>query len=122
MLVSLLPLDNQVFIINDLVYYVLTHWALKVIGLDKRVATEVIVLKNSALRMLEVRQFDDEALFRDPCLTFQLDNVLCESCTLSRNLDLCRDVTEVGIHCLTVFPRRTSLSINCENSLWSTNH
>lgn len=41
----------------------------------------VYSLKKNLLMMLKVREFSDAARFRDPCLTFELEDVVCTYCT-----------------------------------------
>jgi DNA polymerase epsilon subunit 1 len=48
-------------------------------------------MRKNLLRLVHVREFSEEALFRDPCLSFTLPNVICAYCNDCRDLDLCRD-------------------------------
>ncbi|KAL2635827.1 hypothetical protein R1flu_007306 [Riccia fluitans] len=59
--------------------------------LDQRVQHEILVLRKNLLKLVRVREFSSEAVFRDPCLSFTLPNVICSYCNDCRDLDLCRD-------------------------------
>ncbi|BBN04847.1 DNA polymerase epsilon subunit 1 [Marchantia polymorpha subsp. ruderalis] len=59
--------------------------------LDQRVQHEVLVLRKNLLKLARVREFSQEATFRDPCLSFILPNVICSYCNDCRDMDLCRD-------------------------------
>ncbi|CAI7838422.1 unnamed protein product, partial [Closterium sp. NIES-53] len=52
---------------------------------------ECRVLRRQLLRVLRVREFAPEAIFRDPCRSFVLPGVICSYCNDCRDLDLCRD-------------------------------
>lgn len=54
-------------------------------------ATQVETLRKQALAEVGVRQFSAEGLYRDPCVSFVLPDVICTFCNLCRDLDLCRD-------------------------------
>lgn len=62
-----------------------------VLGLDAATGAEIQGLKRSLLMMLKVREFSQEARFKDPCLTFELSDVVCAFCHTVRAFDLCRD-------------------------------
>lgn len=62
-----------------------------VMALDHAVETEVANLKANLLRLIGVRPFSDQATFRDPCLSFVLQDFICTYCNMCRDLDLCRD-------------------------------
>lgn len=49
------------------------------------------LMRRNLLRLVHVREFSTEAVFRDPCLSFTLPNVICTYCNDCRDLDLCRD-------------------------------
>lgn len=61
------------------------------LALDGHAQTDVQSVKRNLLTMIKVREFSDEAKFRDPCLTFELSDVFCNYCNAVRTLDLCRD-------------------------------
>jgi DNA polymerase epsilon subunit 1 len=48
-------------------------------------------LRKSLLQFLQVREFSDTAIFRDPCRSIILPDVMCNYCNKRQDLDLCRD-------------------------------
>jgi DNA polymerase epsilon subunit 1 len=65
---------------------------MQVLSLDKNITLEARLLRKELLAMFEVREFSAEASFRNPSESLRIEGVSCENCTLSRDLDLCRDV------------------------------
>jgi DNA polymerase epsilon subunit 1 len=63
----------------------------KVLSLDSSTRHQVSKLRRDLLRLIGVREFSPEANFQDPCRSFVLPEVICESCNNCRDLDLCRD-------------------------------
>ncbi len=51
----------------------------------------VDVLKSQLLRLLGVRDFSPESVWRDPSLEFVLRDVMCDYCKRCEDLDLCRN-------------------------------
>ena len=49
------------------------------------------VHRRDLLKLIGVREFAEEAVFRDPCCSFVLAEVICEACNNCRDIDLCRD-------------------------------
>ncbi|KNC54094.1 DNA polymerase [Thecamonas trahens ATCC 50062] len=80
---SHLPLDSPGL---EFVKYVT-----QVFYLDKALESQVDKLKRSLLRILGVPEFASSAEFRNPCLTYILQNVICSYCNASRSVDLARD-------------------------------
>ena len=79
-------------------YLVLTNPVLEfvkftcaVIGLATDYQVEINLLKRNLLDLAGVREFANEAIFRNPCETLKLSNVACKSCDALRDFDLCRD-------------------------------
>jgi len=62
-----------------------------VLSLDAQVENEVYVLKKNLLSLVAVNEFSEEAIFRNPCLSFRLNEVFCDYCSLCSDVDLCRD-------------------------------
>lgn len=62
-----------------------------VLGLAKELSVEVQVLKRNLLDLVGVREFADQAIFKNPCDILKLPSVICTQCQSSRDLDLCRD-------------------------------
>lgn len=48
-------------------------------------------VKRNCLRLIHISDFDQEANFDDPHKTIILKNIICELCSNTRDLDLCRD-------------------------------
>lgn len=63
----------------------------QILSLDKNIALEARMLRRDLLAMFDVREFSQEAAFRNPSQSLWLEGVSCDACTLSRDLDLCRD-------------------------------
>ncbi len=47
--------------------------------------------RHDLLKLIGVREFSEEAVFQDPCCSYILPGVICESCNGCRDIDLCRD-------------------------------
>ncbi|KAJ2957645.1 hypothetical protein NQZ79_g6638 [Umbelopsis isabellina] len=81
---SHLPLDNAGL---ELVKSVCA-----VLALDKRIESEVRVMKRNALNLIgSVPEFSDKAQFKNPCEYFKLCQVICSYCNYTTDLDFCRD-------------------------------
>jgi DNA polymerase epsilon subunit 1 len=63
----------------------------KVLSLDISTQYSISKLRRDLLKLIGVKEFSDEAIFQDPCLSFVLPEVICEMCNNCRDLDLCRD-------------------------------
>eukprot|EP01133_Synstelium_polycarpum_P000195 gene195-234_t len=72
-----------------------------VLGLDKTLTAKVMRLRKNLMRMVDVREFSEEAKFVDPCLSFVLPDVICPYCYSCRDIDLLRDATATNNHKLT---------------------
>ncbi|ORX45441.1 putative DNA polymerase epsilon catalytic subunit A [Piromyces finnis] len=62
-----------------------------VLSLDKTVEYSVRVLKRNLLELIHIREFSEEAQFKNPCTSFKLGQVICEYCNYCRDIDLCRE-------------------------------
>ncbi|KAI9356996.1 hypothetical protein DFJ73DRAFT_213314 [Zopfochytrium polystomum] len=62
-----------------------------VLGLDSSVEREVRILRKDLLTLIGVKEFSDQAIFRNPCEPFRLSQIICDYCNLTRELDLTRD-------------------------------
>lgn len=62
-----------------------------VFELSKSRDLEMRLLKKELLEVLEVKEFSEEARFRDPSASLITPAVLCEYCHHIRDLDFCRD-------------------------------
>ncbi|KAJ4448291.1 hypothetical protein ANN_10305 [Periplaneta americana] len=63
----------------------------KVLSLDSSVEEEVTKVRRNMLRLIRVGDFSDEAIWRDPCVSFVLPEVICKACNHCRDIDLCKD-------------------------------
>eukprot|EP00116_Pleurobrachia_bachei_P005540 sb/3465802/ len=87
----------------------------KVLSLDPTIAGQVHKLKRDLLKLVSVGEFSEAAIFKDPCLSFVLPEVICSKCSSCRDLDLCRDpYLDQGpppcwlcAHCQTPYDRST---------------
>jgi DNA polymerase epsilon subunit 1 len=69
----------------------------EVFALAKEMQTEVQILKRNLLDLCGVREFSEEAAFRNPCDALVLPMVICDHCYECRNVDLCRDPDRLPI-------------------------
>ncbi|PNF35844.1 hypothetical protein B7P43_G09409 [Cryptotermes secundus] len=63
----------------------------KVLSLDSSVQDEVTKVRRNMLRLINVGDFSDEAVWHDPCVSFVLPEVICKACNHCRDIDLCKD-------------------------------
>lgn len=64
---------------------------MQVLSLDKNISLEARLLRKELLAMFEIREFSKEAAFANPSETLKFQQVICDQCTMARDLDLCRD-------------------------------
>jgi DNA polymerase epsilon subunit 1 len=64
---------------------------MQVLSLDKNITMEARLLRKELLSLFEIREFSNEARFENPSESLKLTQVICENCTMSRDLDFCRD-------------------------------
>lgn len=64
---------------------------MQVLSLDKSIMFESRLLRKELLAMFDIREFSAEAKFVNPSESLRLDHLICDACTLTRDLDLCRD-------------------------------
>jgi DNA polymerase epsilon subunit 1 len=64
---------------------------MQVLSLDKNITMEARLLRKDLLSLFEIREFSNEARFENPSESLKLTQVICENCTMSRDLDFCRD-------------------------------
>ncbi|KAG6837398.1 hypothetical protein H0H93_010016 [Arthromyces matolae] len=62
-----------------------------VFALGREHQVEVGLLKRNLLDLVGVREFANEAIFRNPCEPLKLPNVPCRHCDALRDFDFCRD-------------------------------
>ncbi|KAI9750889.1 MAG: DNA polymerase epsilon catalytic subunit [Chaenotheca gracillima] len=64
---------------------------MQVFSLDKNLGLEARLIRKDLLALFEIREFSYEAQFANPSESLKLSQVICEACTMTRDLDLCRD-------------------------------
>ena len=64
---------------------------MQVLSLDKNITLEARLLRKELLQLFEIREFSEEAKFVNPSSSLKLQQVICENCTMARDIDLCRD-------------------------------
>ena len=64
---------------------------MQVLSLDKNITLEARLLRKELLTLFEVREFSNEARFENPSESLKISQVICENCTMARDLDFCRD-------------------------------
>ncbi|SZF01166.1 unnamed protein product [Blumeria hordei] len=64
---------------------------MQVLSLDKNINMEVRLLRKELLSLFEIREFSAEARFENPSETFKMSQLICDNCTMSRDIDFCRD-------------------------------
>lgn len=60
-------------------------------ALEPAVDAQVGKLKRTLLKLMRTSEFADSAQFRNPSLSFVVQDVICPVCNLCRAVDLCRD-------------------------------
>ncbi|KAI9844901.1 MAG: DNA polymerase epsilon catalytic subunit [Sclerophora amabilis] len=64
---------------------------MQVLSLDKTLGLEARLIRKDLLAMFDIREFSRDAHFANPSESLRLQQVVCEACTMTRDLDLCRD-------------------------------
>ncbi|KAL1836329.1 hypothetical protein VTJ49DRAFT_5300 [Mycothermus thermophilus] len=64
---------------------------MQVLSLDKNITLEARLLRKELLALFDVREFAREGAFANPSESLRLAQISCDSCTMARDLDLCRD-------------------------------
>ena len=62
-----------------------------VFSLDKTIGTEARLLRKELLALFEIKEFSPQARFENPSSSLRFVQLVCEHCTMTRDLDLCRD-------------------------------
>ncbi|KAG9043537.1 DNA polymerase epsilon catalytic subunit [Tulasnella sp. UAMH 9824] len=62
-----------------------------VFGLAREFVNDVGILRKNLLGVVGVREFSEEAAFKNPCEPFKLPMVICRVCSTMRDFDFCRD-------------------------------
>ncbi|KAL6870486.1 DUF1744 domain-containing protein [Trichoderma novae-zelandiae] len=69
---------------------------MQVLSLDKNITLEARLLRKELLALFEIREFSKEGTFTNPSESLKLLQVSCDSCTMARDLDFCRDEDLIG--------------------------
>ncbi|KAK4122058.1 DUF1744-domain-containing protein [Parathielavia appendiculata] len=64
---------------------------MQVLSLDKNTTLEARLLRKELLALFDVREFSREGAFQNPSESLRLPQLSCDNCTMTRDLDLCRD-------------------------------
>ncbi len=64
---------------------------MQVMSLSKPLQLETRLLRKDLLALFEVREFSSEGRYENPSKSLKFEQLSCESCTMTRDLDLCRD-------------------------------
>lgn len=64
---------------------------MQVLSLDKNIVLEARLLRKELLALFEMREFAKEGAFANPSQSLRLAQLSCDSCTMTRDVDLCRD-------------------------------
>ena len=62
-----------------------------VFSLDKSINLPARALRKDLLALFEIREFSPQARFENPSSSCRIEQLICEHCTMARDLDLCRD-------------------------------
>ncbi len=62
-----------------------------VFSLDKTITLEAHLLRKDLLALFEIKEFSPQARFENPSSSLKLEQLICEHCTMARDVDLCRD-------------------------------
>ncbi|KAF8632650.1 hypothetical protein AX17_004783 [Amanita inopinata Kibby_2008] len=63
-----------------------------VFALAKDYQVEIGILKRNLLELVGIREFANDATFRNPCEPIKLSNVPCRHCDALKDFDFCRDL------------------------------
>lgn len=70
----------------------------QVLSLDASTADEVTKLRRNMLRLIGEGEFGEAAIWKDPCFSFVLPEVICRSCNHCRDIDICKDNNKVIVN------------------------
>ncbi|KAI5296332.1 DNA polymerase epsilon catalytic subunit [Ascosphaera acerosa] len=68
---------------------------MQILSLSKATTLETRMLRQELLALFDIREFADEGRFENPTGSLKLAQLTCSSCTMTRDLDLCRDADVV---------------------------
>lgn len=64
---------------------------MQIISLSKPLQLEARLLRKDLLALFDVKEFSQESRFENPSTSLRFDLLVCDNCTMTRDLDLCRD-------------------------------
>ncbi|RMD43043.1 hypothetical protein DV735_g2091, partial [Chaetothyriales sp. CBS 134920] len=64
---------------------------MQIVSLSKPLQLEARLLRKDLLALFDVKEFSDDGRFVNPSASLKLEGVVCDSCTMVRDIDLCRD-------------------------------
>jgi DNA polymerase epsilon subunit 1 len=64
---------------------------MQIISLSKPLQLEARLLRKELLALFDVREFGREGRFENPSTSLRFESLVCDTCTMTRDLDLCRD-------------------------------
>lgn len=64
---------------------------MQVLSLSKPLQLETRLLRKELLSLFDVKEFGPEARFENPSSSLRFENLICDTCTMVRDIDLCRD-------------------------------
>lgn len=64
---------------------------MQILSLDKNITLEARLLRKELLSLFDVREFSKDGTFANPSESLKLVQLSCDSCTMARDLDFCRD-------------------------------
>ncbi|KAL9130915.1 MAG: hypothetical protein Q9217_001018 [Psora testacea] len=62
-----------------------------VFSLDKSINLEARLLRSELLKFFEIKEFSLQARWENPSSSLRIEGLICDFCTMTRNIDLCRD-------------------------------
>ncbi len=64
---------------------------MQIVSLSKPLQLEARLLRKELLALFDVREFSDAARYVNPSQSLRFEALVCDACTMIRDLDLCRD-------------------------------
>ena len=87
-----------------------------VLSLDRTIQMEARALRRELLALFEIKEFSPQARFQNPSSSLRLQQLICESCTMARDFDLCRDE---DILPLPQYPYHPNAAPNSAQHVWT---
>lgn len=69
----------------------LVKMLMQVLSLDKNIVNDARLIRKDLLALFDVREFSKEGTFQNPSESLRISQVSCDNCTMTRDLDFCRD-------------------------------